>query len=105
MRLSLIVYYSALLVLFVVPLFLVWCKRFSDGIGGRLGLAMTSSAAFLTLWQARRDPLMFSPLPETVFLAAGMAVFFLWYIYRFLRKQWGPWYAEWKQAHAKEEKC
>jgi uncharacterized membrane protein YccC len=67
-------------------LFLAICKRYDAGIVGLAGTALTCFAAVAMVTEAWEGYVYRFPR-EVVGFAVGVAIFFGWYLFRFLRKQ------------------
>ena len=85
-------YVASIVVTAVVPLMLSTCRRFDDYIGGRLAFALVSFVSWIILLDMIRGTI-YEVLPTTLLYSGGIALFFLWYLGRFYRKQYLIWKA------------
>jgi len=72
-------------VLFVVPVVLVWKREYDDGLVGRIALVGLSFSSFIFGLKVFGMGL-FHPWPETVLLLTSCATFMAWHLWRFTRR-------------------
>jgi ABC-type Fe3+-siderophore transport system permease subunit len=71
----------------LVMFFLAMNKRYDAGIVGLIGSGITCFSV-LAMIVSVIDGYQYNFPHEVIGFVMGIAVFFLWYVYRFLRKQW-----------------
>jgi len=84
MNIGMFMFWTACVVLFVVPIYFVWNKVYKDGIIGRGSLLAISFTASTFLMQAiATNFACYEVLPQTIAFVVSFAVFLVWHLFRF----------------------
>lgn len=87
-----VLYLISVLAIGLVSIYFVFHREYEDCVLGRFGLAVMSLSAFAVAHDTL-EGWTITPLPTTLSLIGGMAVYMLWLLYRFERRRrlgWKP---------------